>query len=172
MTRTQKKEQIMANQDQYRAVVADLMKQRNELQFRITEIDAALSALRRIMPDEQIAPSMPRQTSLPVVVNGKYSGMSVRWGILNLLAEDATDRMTTGEIATALQAGGITTTGKNFPANTSAVLSDMSRVKGEVESNSEGWALTAKGRDAWIAAKALRERQQLSSNVHQPLSVQ
>ncbi len=151
-------EKIMANLDQYRAVLDDLMKQRDHYQFRIGEIDSAVAALRRLMPREDVATNKSIQTSLPMVVNGKYVGMSNRWAILALLCEDATRPLSTGEIAEALEKGGITSGGKNFAGNISAVLSKMNHERKEVESIPQGWVITEVGRQAWVHIKASRER--------------
>ncbi len=61
------KEKTMANLEQYRAVLDDLMKQRNQLQFRIGEIDSAVSALRRLMPDEDIVVEKGSQQTTSLV---------------------------------------------------------------------------------------------------------
>ncbi len=153
----------MANTEQYRAVLDDLVKQRSQLQFRIGEIDTAVMALRRIMPEESLVPAEESQQRLPVAEGvkgseGKYAGMSTRWAILALLSEDSTPPMTTGQIAEALQAAGITSNGKSFAGNVSAVLSGMNHDKGEVTSGMSGWVISDKGKDAWISIKASRER--------------
>jgi hypothetical protein len=152
------KEKNMANTEQYRAVLDDLMKQRAQLSFRITEIDSAVAALRRLMPPEEISAPKNSQPSLPMAESGKYTGMGVRWAILALLTEDATSPLTTGQIADALQAGGMTSNAKSFSGNVSAVLSGMNHDKQEVVSGSDGWSISEKGRNAWIHIKATRER--------------
>src|SRR5579863_182867 len=95
----QQKEDFMLQIEHYRAVLNDLQKQRNLYQFRIQEIDNAISSLHRLIPedvkDELPAPAMVNPPAA-VVVRGKYAGMSVRWAILNLLAEDANHPMSTG----------------------------------------------------------------------------
>jgi hypothetical protein len=154
------KENNMANLEQYRAVLEDLLKQKDQLKFRIGEIDSAVAALRRLMPAEEIAARKDIQTPLPITVNGKYSGMSNRWAILSLLAEDATSPLSTGDIADALLAGGITSEGKSFSGNVSAVLSKMNHDRKEIVSRSQGWIITEVGKQAWIAIKASRERKQ------------
>jgi hypothetical protein len=149
----------MANLDQYRAVIEDLIKERNLHQLRIGEIEAAISALRKLMPAEQIAeqraaPQQPVLHAMP----GKYTGMGVRWAILSLLTEDATGAMLPSEIAKILIAGGKESTGKNFRGNVSAVLSDMCHNRGEVESAPNGgWQITQKGRECWAHIKARME---------------
>ena len=155
------KEKMMANTEQYRAVLDDLMKQRAQLSYRIGEIDTAVAALRRLMPTENIEPPAvgQAQPSLPMVATGKYVGMGVRWAILSLLTEDATSPLTTGQIADALQAGGMTSNAKSFSGNVSAVLSGMNHDKQEVVSGSDGWSISEKGRNAWIHIKATREHE-------------
>jgi hypothetical protein len=153
------REKTMANLEQYRAVLSDLMKQRNELQFKIGEIDSAVTALRRLMPNEEISVPKDNQQALPMVETGRYTGMSTRWGILQLLSEDASGPMSTGQIADALVAGGMTSNARSFAGNVSAVLSGMNHEKGEVTAGNDGWIISDKGKSAWIHIKASRERQ-------------
>lgn len=151
------KEKMMANLEQYRAVLDDLMKQRNQLQFRIGEIDSALSALRRLMPVEEMLAEKDSQQALPIVHHGRYAAMSTRWAILQLLAEDAQGPLATGEIANALQAGGMTSSARNFAGNVSAVLSGMNHEKNEVIAGPNGWVISENGKNAWIHIKAIRQ---------------
>jgi hypothetical protein len=168
----QKKEEFMSHIEHYRAVLDDLQSQRNELQYRIKEIDTAITSLHRLIPEaarnEFPTPAMPSVPSA-VVPHGKYAGMSVRWAILNLLAEDATAPMTTGDIAEALLKGGIQTSGKSFSGNVSAVLSGMNHDRKEVFSNATGWVVTETGKSAWAHISAKRQAQQqqftISANV-------
>jgi len=168
----QKKEDFMSQIEHYRAVLDDLQKQRDVLQYRIKEVDTAITSLHRLIPEEAKSelptPAMPNVPSA-VVPSGKYAGMSVRWAILNLLAEDATAPMTTGDIAEAIRRGGIQTSGKSFSGNVSAVLSGMNHDRHEVVSGERGWAITEIGRSAWTHISAKRQAQQqqfmISSNV-------
>jgi len=167
----QKKEDFMSQIEHYRAVLDDLQSQRNVLQYRIKEIDTAITSLHRLIPEaaksELPTPAMPNVPSA-VVPHGKYMGMSVRWAILNLLAEDATAPMSTGDIAEALLRGGMQTSGKSFSGNVSAVLSGMNHDRKEVTSTSSGWIITEVGKSAWthISAKRQAEKQfMISSNV-------
>jgi hypothetical protein len=168
----QKKEDFMSQIEHYRAVLDDLQKQRNEFQYRIKEIDTAITSLHRLIPEaaknELPTPAMPNVPSA-LVPHGKYAGMSVRWAILNLLAEDATAPMTTGDIADALVKGGIVSNGKSFSGNVSAVLSGMNHDRSEVSAGEKGWVITPNGRSAWTHISAKRHAQQqmltISSNV-------
>ena len=150
----------MANLEQYRAVLEDLVKQKNELQFKIGEIDAAVSALRRLMPIEEQPRQKDLQQSLPMVKHGRYSEMSVRWAILALLAEEAEGPLSTGQIAIKLIEGGVTSESRHFGANVSAVLSKMNHERKELESSPDGWRITEAGKTAWIHIKASREQKQ------------
>src|SRR5258708_31384206 len=95
-----KKEDFMSQIEHYRAVLADLQGQRDLHQLKITEIDKAMSSLQRLIPndakDEIPSANYNNAPSAINVRHGKYSGMSVRWAILNLLNEDATAPMSTG----------------------------------------------------------------------------
>lgn len=155
------KEITMANLDQYRAVLEDLMKQRREYDFKIHEIENAVAALRRLMPAEDIPTQPDSRQLLPLIHNGKYVGMSTRWAVLWLLTEDATGPLTTGQIADALQAGGMVSNARSFASNVSAVLSGMNHEKGEVVSKGGTWTISEKGRDAWVHIKASRERKEV-----------
>jgi len=166
------KEKTMANLEQYRAVLDDLMKQRNQLQFRIGEIDSAVSALRRLMPDEEIVIEKDSQQPLPIVVHGRYADMSTRWAILALLAEDATRPLTTGEIADALRAGGMISSSRNFAGNVSAVLSGMNHEKKEVVAGPHGWSISENGKNAWIHIKATREHKKQFTETSSPTEPQ
>lgn len=164
-----KKEDFMSQIQHYRAVLEDLQGQRAMHQLKIAEIDAGISALRRLIPSdtrEELAPHEPSNEQ-PSIHPGKYAGMSVRWAVLNLLAEDSTKPMGTGEVADALQHGGITSTGKNFAANVSAVLSNMNNERKEVLSTDNGWVISDIGRQAWAHIRLRRAEQQraISSSV-------
>lgn len=161
MNPIQKGEKSMANLDQYRAVLEDLEKQKNEYLFKVREVEVAIAALRKLMPDEPRPTAAAVDNLLPVVVEqNKYAGMSVRWAILCLLTEDAVAPLSTGAVAQLLTEGGITSTSKNFAANVSAVLSDMNHNKNEVISRDNGWVISERGKSAWIHIKANRERNQ------------
>ena len=85
---------------------------------------------------------------------GKYSNMSVRWAILKLLGEDTHNPMATGDVATELEKGGVTTRGQRFASIVSAVLSDMKNKKEEVETTDDGmYRLSENGRQVWEAVK-------------------
>lgn len=167
----QKKEDFMSHIEHYRAVLDDLQRQRDLHQLKMGEIDRAIAALHHLIPeDAKEALPTPNYSNVPTtcVVNaGKYAGMSVRWAILNLLSEDATGPMSTGEIADALRHGGITSAGRNFSANVSAVLSDMNNKRGEVISRNDGWGISPSGKQAWahISAKRSAQFPMLSSSV-------
>ncbi len=168
----QKKEDFMSQIEHYRAVLDDLQRQRDMYHLKIDEIDKAISSLHRLIPehakDDLPTPNYSSVPSVSPVRAGKYAGMSVRWAILNLLSEDATGPMGTGEIADALRQGGITSAGKNFNANVSAVLSNMNNERNEVLSNEKGWVIAPAGRQAWAHIRVKRAAQQqelISSSV-------
>ena len=167
-----KKEEFMTHIEHYRAVLDDLQSQRAMHQLKVAEIDSAIASLGRLIPnDAKEELPVPEQKSGQAASNvpvGKYAGMSVRWAILNLLNEDANSPMGTGEIAEALVRGGITSAGKNFNGNVSAVLSNMSKERGEIEPTGSGWIISSVGRQAWAHIRIRRAEQQrlmISSSV-------
>ncbi len=161
----EKKEDLMPQIEHYRAVLEDLRRQRDMLTLKVNEIDKAISSLHRLIPEEakqELPPPDFANASKPQpIMSGKYAGMGVRWAILNLMAEDANGPMPTGEIATALKAGGITSTAASFAGNVSAVLSVMSKQRSEVLSTENGWVISPVGRQVWAHIRAKREQQQL-----------
>jgi hypothetical protein len=143
----------------FRDVLRQLEQQKiaRELEFKreMEGIEETISGLRKMLASKsQPALFAVTPQHVAAIPAGKYSNMSVRWAILNLLAEDAVGPMPTGKIAEALNAGGLNSkTGKNFSSNVSAILSVMSNTRGEVESTETGFRLTPNGRAAWEAVK-------------------
>ncbi len=137
----------------YEAVLRDQESERDEVQqqvsagqARLKEVHNSISTLlKRLNPDAVTSPSSsvnpPRQSSR------KYAYMSVRWAILDLLAES--EPKTTAEIAEALIAAGVQTKAANFVNNVSAVLSTtMKEAHGEVQLADSKWQLTENGKSA------------------------
>lgn len=86
----------------------------------------------------------------------KYAGMSVRWAILNLMADGWVDQLTTPQMAEALIAGGVSSRGQNFNANVSAVVSEMHRQKNELAPGGTEpgtYRITPHGREVWESIK-------------------
>jgi hypothetical protein len=67
----QMKKKIVTNLEQYRVVIEDLVKKKNQLQFRIGEIDSAVAALRRVMSVEEISPQKDRDSIGNVGIDNK-----------------------------------------------------------------------------------------------------
>jgi hypothetical protein len=138
----------------YEAVVRDQESERDEIQqqvsvgqARLKELHNSISTLlKRLNPDTvtaspfgSVTPSRPPSR--------KYAYMSVRWAILDLLAES--EPKTTAEIAEALIAAGVQTKAANFVNNVSAVLSTtMKEEHGEVQLADGKWQLTENGKSA------------------------
>ena len=62
---------------------------------------------------------------------------------------------------------GITSGGKSFNANVSAVLSNMNHERHEVQADANGWVIAPAGRQAWahIRTKRVGQQEPISSNV-------
>lgn len=126
----------------YQAVLNDLEQRRQSCQKELAELEQAIAFMRKPIPLQTLN-----------VYPGKYSDMSVRWAILNLLAEDAVAPMPTSDIAEALQQGGISSRGKSFNSNVSAVLSQMTREREETEQIGSGYRISEHGRAVWEGIK-------------------
>ena len=139
----------------YRAVLDDLQQRKQAYKDSIVELDRIIASMLQQL--EAVAPSgsdFPAPGNDEPVVLGEYSDMSVRWAILKLLGEDTHNPMATGDVATALEKGGVTTRGQRFASIVSAVLSDMKNKKQEVETADDGmYRLSENGRQAWEAIK-------------------
>jgi len=141
---------------QYEAVLRDLQERRANYVNAINELDAMIAGIGRQL--QAMGVEVPVVASRPPLAANaydevdeteKYAHMSVRWAILKLLAV-ANRPMGTGEIAKALEAGGVESKGQRFSSIVSAVLSEMKSKKGEVESVEDGlYRLTSQGREAW-----------------------
>jgi hypothetical protein len=159
------KEDFMSQIEHYRAVLEDLQRQRNLYNLKISEIDQAMASLHRLIPEDakpDLPPPLPQSKVDYVAIprDGRYAGMSVRWAILYLLSEIATTPLSTGHIAAILREGGVTSTAAKFAGNVSAILSVMSKQRGEVLAVGEGWTISEIGRQAWAHIRAKREAEQ------------
>src|SRR5438552_3583570 len=103
--------------EHYSAVLADLQARRTKLEAELRDVDAAISGIQRIIgdpPHQVMAPFAPLPQSSPQIVrpaqpqppmpppHSRFANISVRWGVLWFLAEDARGFVKTGEIASAL----------------------------------------------------------------------
>ncbi|MGC2639836.1 MAG: hypothetical protein WA294_21815 [Acidobacteriaceae bacterium] len=150
----------------YHAVLHDLETRRSRCQQELADIEQTISGIRKLLAkDASLFTQIPQQMPQPV---GKYSGMSVRWAVLAYLAEEATEPVPTSVIAQALLEGGMTTRGRDFNSNVSAVISVMIRDRGEAENVGNGYRITDNGRAAWAAIQntpQYRARPMVSSNM-------
>jgi hypothetical protein len=139
----------------YEAVLHDQESEYNDVQQQVSagqaklkELNNSISTLRkRINPDA--APTYSSNSVTPSRPSSrKYATMSVRWAILDLLAESGPK--TTAEVAEALIAAGVQTKAANFTNNVSAVLSTtMKEQHSEVQQLPDSkWELTENGRSA------------------------
>ena len=144
----------MSNQH-YTAVLADLRLRRSRLEAEILEIDALIQNLGRwgsspAGPATSVpAPSAAMELAKKVPANQRYSNISVRWAVLWHLTEFVNGDQKTGEIASALLAGGYQSDKPRFGNLVSAVLSTM-KAKNEVEIGSDGgYRVSEVGRRNW-----------------------
>ncbi|MGB7549534.1 MAG: hypothetical protein WBM14_17490 [Terracidiphilus sp.] len=121
----------------------NIMGELGPLNARLKEVlGMQASLLKRINPD---TPSPNINISRPTQ---KYTRISVRWAILDLLNQFP-NGMSTSEIAEALKAGGVQSEAANFANNVSAVLTTTMKTKQEVLPLPDGkWKLSLIGESA------------------------
>jgi hypothetical protein len=166
--------------DHYQAVLRDLELRRSRCKQELDELDNTIGGIKKLLSNQASlfvaspAPSPTANIAFKIAAtagasevridHSRFSGMSVRWGILKLLAENAGVSPTAAEIAQTLAEGGMNSKGKDFGSNVSAVLSDMKNKRSEVANAGGQWALTATGHHAWEAIKATPQyRERISS---------
>jgi hypothetical protein len=134
------KPQLKVVLDHFHEIRDRTQAQIGELTTKLREQNQTIASLSR----ELYGSNAP----LPVsVATHKYAKASVRWAILDLLANSTP--LNTPEIAEILKSEGVTTKAANFTNNVSAVLSSTMKGVGEVRQTSdEKWELTEKGRNA------------------------
>lgn len=87
-----------------------------------------------------------------VASNGTLAGLSVRWSILYLLAENKS-KLKMSDLVAKLQEGGITSSAQNFTGNVAAILSDMNHRRKEVKNVEGVYEVTPDGANAWKSIK-------------------
>ena len=162
----------MSNVNSYDIVLKDLEEKHRhcieEIQ-RLTQeqktITQTINYLRHVSPSQQALPFTRASNGIvggviPPNIDSeendkRYAGLSTRWAILCLLAENTQVPMGRSEIAKSLTDGGITSNAQSFASNVSAVLSGMAKERNEVEQtdNSGGYHITAHGREVWEGIK-------------------
>lgn len=129
----------------YEAERVEIMQQIAALHSRLKDVQSTQASLKKRIdtdPSSRLA-----ATTVPKPQSQKYTRLSVRWAVLDLL--HGSEGMTTSEIADALQEGGIQTKATNFANNVSSVLTTtMLKDHQEVEQLNDGtsrWKLTMTG---------------------------
>ncbi len=166
--------------DHYQAVLRDLELRRSRCKQELDELDSTIGGIKKLLSNQAslfvASPAPSPAANIPFravaiaraaevrIDHSRFTGLSVRWAILKLLAENADSHPTAAEIAQALVDGGMNSKGKDFGSNVSAVLSDMKNKRSEVANSAGTWALTVTGRQAWDAIKATPQyRERISS---------
>lgn len=128
------------------------------LKAELADHDSEAQALAKILPP--LTPPISLGPSAVVIPPSLwYSGISVRWAVLCLMAEHTNEPLGTAEMAAALEAGGVRSSGMSFVANVSAVVSDMAKKREELQpfgDDGKKYQITQKGRDVWDSIKKSR----------------
>jgi hypothetical protein len=160
----------MSGTQNLQAVLKELELRRDCCQEELQAVEQAMSGIKALLArDASLLVHIPQgsyaaATATTSATIQKYSGMSVRWGVLQYLAEDVLEPASTAEIANALIDGGMTTKGRDFISNVSAVISVMVNKRGELESTDGKYSLTDNGRAAWNAIKLTNQYRSRSLN--------
>jgi hypothetical protein len=157
----------MSIDQSYEHVLNDWQAHRQRCANELKMLDGMIGNLRQFI-SAQPATAVSSHTTDSVSTGQKYTGMSVRWAILYLLAEHTTSPTGRAEIAKALREGGITSNAQDFASNVSAVLSTMVNERREVEQvQDSGYQITQHGREVWAGIK---RTPQWSSRVVTPIA--
>lgn len=132
------------------AEAEDLKAERERIDGRLEQTQASIARISAKISDYHEATPAGGSEPVQVPERLKYAGMSVRWAILRLMADGGAEDLSTSQMAETLKNGGVSSGGKNFAGNVSAVVSEMVRVKRELESPASGiYRITALGREKW-----------------------
>lgn len=137
------------------AALRDLEVRQKSLREEMTTVEQAINGIRAVLAkDASLLNQIPlNAVPQPAGAGRRYDGLSVRWAVLQYLAEDAVEPATTAEIADALLKGGMTTSGRDFVSNVSAVISVMVNKRLELTSVEGKYSLSDAGRASWNAIK-------------------
>lgn len=141
----------------YSRVLGDIDAKRSGLRNQMAQLRKEIEELDRIAAGIQKLAPLPTQLALdggnpPEPVLPILSGMSMRWGILSLLADYFESPLPWSEIAEYLQKAGLPDPNGKMRKNVSAVLSRMTGLQ-EVENSGDGYVITPYGRDMWASIK-------------------
>jgi len=166
--------------DHYQAVLRDLEQRRNRCQKELEQIDQTITGMRKLLATSAslfAATPMPSASDLieaiPPYPSRKYAGISVRWALLKLMAEEETQPLKVTDMAERLVDGGVTSKGKDFAGNVAAVVSNMVKERKELEpAEGNTYKLSIGGKLAWASIKNSpkyinRDRGQASSAILQ-----
>jgi hypothetical protein len=166
---------------QYAAVLADMGRRKQRLEAELAELDTAIQAIRRLVAltgengseSHESRPSLqPAQPKPASQLPRSYAGISVRWAVLWHLSEEASSPEKTGEIASALLAGGFQSKASNFSNLVSGVLSLMKQ-KGEISTTEDGsHMISDEGRRTWQLIRQGTKFREATANAPSLLSVQ
>jgi len=144
--------------DHYQAVLRDLELRRSRCQKELGELEQTIAGIRKLLSTTAslfVSAPVAGVPAPSLEEDKKYAGMSVRWGVLKMMAEEAIEPLKTAQMALRLVNGGMSSSGKDFASNVSAVVSDMVNKRKELEPVGETstYQLTDTGKLAWAAIK-------------------
>lgn len=137
-----------------------------DLREEMSTVEQGIAGIRAVLARDTSCPVYsPQDAVTPQSTvdsqSRRYEGLSVRWGVLQFLAGEANGPASTADIAAALLRGGMTTRGRDFISNVSAVISVMVNKREELEAvpGSNTYRLTTRGQEAWHAIQQTNQYQ-------------
>ncbi|MGB7220241.1 MAG: hypothetical protein WBD07_15690 [Vicinamibacterales bacterium] len=164
--------------EHYAAVLADLRTRKQGLESELAVLEAGIQSILKVMGhgesvSENANPVPAGIKAKAALSPSRFANISVRWGVLWHLAEDATGSEKTGEIAENLKAGGYKTDAANFSNMVSGVLSLMKSKQEVAPSEDGGYVITDEGRRTWqLIRQGAKFREATHANGPSLLSVQ
>lgn len=147
---------MSSSPEAYAAVIADLRRQRSEIDSLIAKLEAMAGA-SAAMGSKPTTTDVPQKRQSGVEADGPYAGLTIVEGTIALLAERQVP-LTTTEIVAALEAGGMRLTSRNKPNTVNTTLNRRSRRVGDVVRPERGkWGLSEWSRDEQPREETLRD---------------
>ena len=132
---------MSSSPEAYAVVIADLRRQRSEIDSLIAKLEAMAGA-SAAMGSKPTTTDVPQKRQSGAEPDGPYAGLTIVDGTIALLAERRVP-LTTTEIVAALEAGGMQLTSRNKPNTVNTTLNRRSKRVGDVVRPERGkWGLS------------------------------
>lgn len=158
---------MSSSPEAYATVIADLKRQRSEIDSLIAKLEAMADA-SAVLGAQSTTADVPQKQQSGIEGDGPYAGLTIAEGAIALLTERQTPLATT-EIVAALEAGGMRLKSRNKPNIVNTTLNRRANRIGDVERPERGkWGLSEWSRaehftETTSEPEQLYERQSLAA---------